>query len=457
MLNISPNTINQIVLQEQFRSYEKTALSSANRMFTRWLMAALILFCVTLFLPWTQNIQSDGMVTTLKPEHRPQTIHSTIAGRVERWYVQEGALVKKGDTILHLSEIKAEYFDPELVPRTDRQVAAKSSAIGAYSDKARALAEQIEALRIELDYKERQLVNKIEQNRLKIISDSIETERARIDFAIAQSQYARAEELFKEGIRSLVDLEQRRLREQETAAKLVAVENKLATSRNELDNLRLELAGIRYEYGQKVAKAESDRFSTLSERFEAEASVNKLQIEAANYRMRSGFYYITAPQDCYINQAITPGIGETIKEGDPIVSITPVDFQLAVELFVKPMDLPLVRLGEETRFIFDGWPAFIFSGWPDQSFGTYRGHVAAIDNVADSKGLYRILIAPDESEKPWPRELRPGSGAKGILLLNRVRVWYEIWRQLNGFPPDFYDEQRKLEAPKLKAPARSIK
>ncbi|MEZ4980233.1 MAG: biotin/lipoyl-binding protein [Saprospiraceae bacterium] len=54
----------------------------------------------------------------MNPEHRPQTIHSTIAGRIEKWYVQEGQLIKKGDTIVHLSEIKTEYFDPMLVERT---------------------------------------------------------------------------------------------------------------------------------------------------------------------------------------------------------------------------------------------------------------------------------------------------------------------------------------------------
>jgi hypothetical protein len=25
------------------------------------------------------------------------------------------------------------------------------------------------------------------------------------------------------------------------------------------------------------------------------------------------------------------------------------------------------------------------------------------------------------------------------MLLNDVPVWYEIWRQLNGFPPEYYE------------------
>ena len=34
--------------------------------------------------------------------------------------------------------------------------------------------------------------------------------------------------------------------------------------------------------------------------------------------------------------------------------------------------------------------------------------------------------------------LLPGGGANGIALLNNVPLWYEIWRLLNGFPPDLY-------------------
>ena len=456
MLNISPNTINDSVQAEKFRSFERTSLSPANRMFIRWLLTVFVIFILFLLLPWTQNIQSDGKVTTLNPAQRPQTIQSTIAGRIEKWYVQEGQLVEKGDTIVFLSEIKSGYFDPDLVPRTEQQVDAKEGAIEAYDSKVNALDGQIEAMKSELSFKEKQLRNKIRQTELKIVSDSIEMQRAIIDDSIALRQFIRTEALYNEGIKSLTDMEDKRVKAQSTGAKLIASENKLETSRNELDNARLELSTIKYSYNQKIAKAESDKFSTLSSKYDAEAGVSKLKIEASNYERRSQFYFITAPQDCFITKALKPGVGETIKEGDGIVSIMPADYQLAVEIYIKPMDLPLIDAGQEVRFIFDGWPAFIFSGWPGQSFGTYSGQIFAIDNNISENGLYRILVAPDEEVKEWPIELRPGSGAQGIALLNNVPLWYEIWRRLNGFPPDYYDED-KFKLPKLKAPVKSIK
>ena len=53
-------------------------------------------------------------------------------------------------------------------------------------------------------------------------------------------------------------------------------------------------------------------------------------------------------------------------------------------------------------------------------------------------GKYRILIAPDNKDKKWPKDIRIGSGAQTIALLKNVPIWYEVWRNLNGFPPDYY-------------------
>ena len=94
----------------------------------RIIIGLCLLGIVLLFLPWTQNVSGNGAVTTLKPNQRPQTIHTAIAGRIEKWYVQEGDFVEKGDTILYISEIKEDYFNPNLVKNTKQQVEQRSNA-----------------------------------------------------------------------------------------------------------------------------------------------------------------------------------------------------------------------------------------------------------------------------------------------------------------------------------------
>ncbi|MGB5238375.1 MAG: biotin attachment protein, partial [Flavobacteriaceae bacterium] len=178
-----------------------------------------------------------------------------------------------------------------------------------------------------------------------------------------------------------------------------------------------------------------------SNQFDSEAQVTKLENEYSNYSIRSYLYYIRAPQNGFINRAIQAGIGETFKEGDRLVGIMPSDYQQAVETYVDPIDLPLVQLGEKVRIQFDGWPAIVFSGWPNLSYGTYGGTVVAIETFISDNGKYRILLAPDAEDHEWPEAIRVGSGAYTIALLNDVPIWFEIWRQLNGFPPNYYQPE----------------
>lgn len=440
MLNISDNAVHCEKDLQGLNAPAQTRLPGWHVSFRKLMLILLGLFALFMFLPWTQTVHADGKVTTLRPEQRPQTIHATIAGRIERWYVTEGQSVQKGDTIVFLSEVKADYFDPNLVSRVGSQVEAKQGAIESYSGKVGALEQQMDAMRREMDSKTSQIGNKIEQGKLKAESDSIKILQAKIDLQVAQRQYDGAKALYDKGIKSLSELEEKRLKLQEAETKLVAAQNNFETTLQDLDIYAAELRLTQNEYANKIAKAQSDRFSTLSEKYDAEASVNKLEIERDNYARRTAFYYITAPQNGYIVKAIKPGIGEIVKEGDPVVSIQPADYQLAVEMYVKPIDLPLIEIGRKVRFVFDGWPAVFFSGWPGVSTGTFGGRVAAIDRNISANGKFRVLVAPDRQDEPWPAALQVGGGAKGIALLGDVMLGYELWRIINGFPPDLYRE-----------------
>lgn len=444
MLNISPNDINNVVEKGKYRSLHVNKEGDSN-LFIKLLGTSLFILFVTLFMPWTQNIQSKGYVTTLNPDQRPQTINSVIAGRIENWYVREGDYVEKGDTILFISEIKDDYFDPELLERTQEQIRTKELAVESYMDKVRSYDAQIDALLNTKRLKIKQAMNYIKQANLKIKSDSINLEAAKTNFQIAEKQYSRFEQLHEKGLKSLTDLEQKKLKLQETEAKRISAENKLLASENQLINAKVELSSIENQYRDKLAKSESDKYAALSSMYDAEAIVTKMQNQYMNYSVRTGMYYITAPQNGYITKMIRSGIGETIKAGEDVVSIMPAQYDLAVSMYVEAMDMPLIAIGQTVRFVFDGWPTVVFSGWPGLSFGTFGGKVVAIDNFISDNGKYRIIVAPDEDDVEWPELLRVGSGANGLALLNSVPIWYELWRNLNGFPPDYYQYQAPKE------------
>lgn len=401
-----------------------------------WVFSAIMF--IVLFLPWTQNISGNGQVTTLRPEQRPQSIQSALPGRIEEWYVQEGDLVEKGDTILRISEIKSEYFDDNLVSRTGDQITAKKSSVTAYKDKMGALERQIQALENEQILKLKQGRNKLIQSKLKVTSDSINLEMAKTNLEIAKRQYERTVTLQEDGLKAVKDVEDKGLKLQETEAKLISQENQLLTSKNEVINAQVELSSIDASYADKIAKVQSSLYAAQSSQYDATAQVTKLENDFSNYQKRGSLLFITAPQTGFINKAIKSGIGETFKEGEALVGIMPADYELAVETFIDPIDLSLLHIGESVRVQFDGWPAIVFSGWPDASYGTFGAKVVAIETIISANGKYRVLLAPDESDDAWPQAIRVGSGAKTMALLNDVPIWFELWRNLNGFPPDFY-------------------
>jgi multidrug resistance efflux pump len=443
MLNISKNTIKDSSPFIGAKSLEITLPKKESKKRLKILIWVIVAFFLMLFLPWTQNIRSKGLVTALRPDQRPQTIHSIIAGRIEKWYVAEGDYVAAGDTILRISEVKDEYFDSLLLPRTQQQVDAKTQSAQSYGEKVGALENQISALEQNNILKLQQARNYLKIAELKVQSDSMELVQAKVNYDIGKFQLDRAEQMLKEGLISVTTMEGRRLKFQEVQAKLIGSENKFLSSKNEFITARIDLSAIDNEFKDKVAKANSDKFTALSSQFDAEATVTKLENQYSNYERRAQYRYILAPQNGYIAKAIQVGIGETIKEGAEIVNIVPADAELAVEMYVQPVDLPLVKPGNKVRFIFDGWPAIVFSGWPQLSNGTFGGVVIAIDQFAGPTNQYRVLVTEDPEEEGWPDLLRMGSGAEGIALFNDVPVWYEIWRQLNGFPADYYSQEEK--------------
>lgn len=438
MLNISKNPINKKVNLDHYSSLQKVSDVTYYKQLNILLKIFGGILFVTLFLPWTQNITGYGKVTTLRPNQRPQNIQSQIPGRVEEWFIKEGDFVKAGDTILRISEVKSDYFDNKLSERTNLQLQAKNESSKAYNSKIEALNNQLIALEEELNLKLKQASNKILQAHLKVKSDSIELEAAKTSQSIAETQYNRVFTLNQEGLKATRDVEEKKLKLQTSMAKLVAQENKLLESKNNILNAELEKSRVKTSYRDKIAKAQSELYSAQSLELNNRVEVSKLENSYANYSKRSELLWVRAPQDGYVNKIFKSGIGESFKEGESLLSISPAKLELAVETYVRPIDMPLIHIGEEVRVQFDGWPAIVFNGWESVSYGTYGAKVVALENDISPNGMYRVLLAPDMEDHPWPKELRVGSGAMTIALLNDVPIWYEMWRQINGFPPDFY-------------------
>jgi len=444
MLNLSENQ-NQKIQHEQSVLFKTLGSPKSGRKLAKILLSVTFMFFILLFLPWQQNIRGNGKLTAFRPSQRPQSVETAIAGRIASWKIREGQFVNKGDTILTLTEVKDKFFNPELLQRTMEQIDAKSSSIESKSDKVASLETQIGALKDLLTFKREQAKNKLKQSKFKLEGDSINFETQKIQFANQESIYQRNLKRGEAGNIASNKLLEIESKFQEATTKLASSENKFYQGQQEVINARVDISVTESELLDKISKAESDRNNTLAEIADGQGGLAKLQNDYANLSIRNEQYQIVAPQDGYIVKAMKAGIGETIKEGESVATIMPENPELAVEMYVQAMDVPLIGQDRKVRIQFDGWPALQFSGWPNVSVGTFGGVVRVIDRVNSTGGLYRILVTPDLEDEPWPEQLRMGSGTKGWVMLDNVAVWYEIWRQLNGFPASLYEAPKDVK------------
>ena len=428
-----------------FSSYNKIYRHNRKSNIKKWFYTLLVITVILLFLPWTQNIRATGKITALKQEQRPQQVNTIIGGSIVKWYVKEGDFVKAGDTIVQLSEINTGFLDPALIERTSEELSAKESSVRYYQGKIEATINQINALGASLQVKLKQVENKLQQADARIKSDSADMVAAENDWKIASFQYNRQKTMYDSGLVSLTQLETRNQAYQASLANKISAENKYFASKQEQSILKMELNALRQEFAEKVSKAESDRYGSLSLVADGEGAIAKLKNQYASYKIRNGMYYVIAPQNGQVIKARTSGIGEVVKEGEMLVHIVPDQVDYAVELYIRPVDLPLISPGQEVRFLFDGFPAIVFSGWPEASYGTYSGIVSAVENEVSENGKFKVIVREDSAYRKWPRELRMGTGANGIALLKNVPVWYELWRNINSFPPDYYQTTNTKE------------
>lgn len=460
MLNITQKSIYNDLDTSEFKSYQYLRSRPNSISLLKLMAVLLIISLLCMFLPWRQNIRSKGYVTTLNPYDKPQSVQSLTGGQIDHWYVTEGDIVSVGDTIVILSESKEDYLDPDILANTQQQKDAKDQSAEAYLSKMNYLKEQKVALKDYQDTKLQQLELKKQQVDIKISTAKYELQAAQTSAENAKNQLTRMETMYKNGIKSLTDFESKKLSNRKAIAEQNAKQNKLDELSTEQMTIKRERELTNTEYQQKAAKIESEIRSVETSRFSAIGESNKLQSKYNQIQRRQESFAITSPIDGRVTKVLKNGVGEFVKAKEAIATLVPTEYQMAVELYVLPYDVPLISEGKKVRLQFDGWPSVVFSGWPNNSFGTFGGEVYAIDNEISENGKYRILVVmDDEDDKSWPSLIRIGSGTQGLLLLNEVKVGYEIWRKLNGFPPDFYEDfsYKSGSSPKSKAPLRKVK
>ena len=400
---------------------------ASHRRLARLMSGSVLVAVASLaIVPWQQTSRGEGRVSAYSPLDRAQTIEAPIEGKVVRWYVQEGSRVKAGDPIADLAD-----NDPELLTRMQNEREAVGKQLEAAKARVSAATSRIKAMR-----GGRKAATGAAAFRVKMAEDRVTAaikavEASGAALKTSKLNLTRQRGLVEKGLTSTRALELAELEyakattdfDRSRAAEALAMSEKLA-----IDSDRVKVGA---DTGASIEDARATLATAEAEVHKATAELTRLDTRLA----RQGAMEVKAPRAGTIHRMVARQGGEMVKAGDALANLVPDVTEHSVELWVDGRDIPLLRIGGEVRLQFEGWPAIQFSGWPSVAVGTFGGRLTLVDPTDDGTGKFRVVIMPDGKE-PWPSGtyLRQGVRAHGWLLLGRVRLGYELWRQFNGFP-----------------------
>lgn len=439
---------------------------------------------LVMFTPWQQSIPGSGNVVAFAPLERQQTIEAPIKGRIVGWGedIYENARVEKGQTILEIQDL-----DPMLVARLQNQLTATTEQMKAARVQLEAAKRQAEAMQeIVASYETQVVAYKEVKNQVlaaaeafinnakqKVIAEQQNLAQQKAALTQIEFDYKRQKQLYEEKIASQLKFQEAERKYKEAEAKVAKANAYVEAARQEQTakererDAKAQKAQVDIDYATALyGKAKGDAAKAQSDVAKTEADLKKVEKDLAEMEIkfaRQQSQTIVAPMDGILVQITANQGSRMLKVGDPLCTIVPDTDDRAVQLWIDGNDASLVEPGRHVRLHFEGWPAVQVAGWPSVAVGTFGGKVISLDATDNGKGQFRILVQPDEiddwpgSEWPEPRFLRQGVRAHGWVILNRVPLWYEIWRRMNAFPPvvSFEKDEAKEKSekpPTIKSP-----
>ncbi len=445
-------------LTSDFPALQLVRTGRLIRLAGKMTLASVLLGVVGMvFLPWQQTARGIGNVLALDPQQRPQIVRSGTKGIVD-WVkpnLREGSYVEKGELLMQLAPFAAEgvsQVDSQVTAITAKKAAAESSRLVAEQavELQRSSGENM-VISLERDYEATR--QKWLQAQNEVLSMQAELDDKRNQFRIAERVAAPGV-----GLESRESLYSKQQAYESQTNKVLKAEGAVEEAYALLVAKESEIESKKQEIHIKNRAAEQK----VLEEIQKIRTIEKELTDLENKRGEFERLEVRAPKSGVIQQWNGLEGSDSVKEGDQLFVLVPDTDQLSVEMLVSGNDMPLVQEGDRVRLQFEGWPAVQFVGWPSVAVGTFGGKVNRVFPTDDGKGFFRVVVVPDkhfDRENDWPdgRYLRQGVRANGWVLLRQVPLGYEIWRQLNGFPPIVSDaepteskeKENKVKLPKL--------
>lgn len=439
--------VDDLATTSKLQAWEAVQIPERLKFSSRLAIKLVLLFILIIaFVPWTQTITVTGQLSAYTPYERPQDIETQITGRIRKWHIFEGVRVKQGDLILELDDYDPNFMSPDLLSWLEQRKKALTETRQAALGRAEQLDKRIKEMQNLVKAAVPSAQARVVESENKVREAYQKVEAAKIAVATAELNVDRHKQLAEQGLVSQRELEVTIQAAIATKADLTGAQANLKAAEQAMKALSFGRDQVSAEVLQRLLDAEAARDASIAEAAKATDQLADISLRMSNAEQRRIASRILAPIDGTVVKMAETGAGETVRPGDKLVRISPTSADKAVEMRADGIDAPLLNVGRKVKILFYGIPAIPLPAWPELMAGTYVGVIKVVDQVDDGKGNFRFWVVPDPEEKPWPPQehVRQGTKVMGWVILNRVPLWYELWRRFNLFPPDYQERPPSL-------------
>jgi len=391
------------VLEHQRTSWLGPILLIRPPAFATLTLVAMCIAVVTVaYLALGEYTKKARVTGYLTPEHGMLKVFAPQAGTVREQRAREGQHVRRGDTLLVLSNEHAIANVLDTQAAIGRELEIRKTSLHndrmlqqqQFQQQETALSSRLENMRSELV----QLGREIETQRNRVQVASITVERYR------QLQVAKyiSEIQFQQKSDELLDQQGR----------LQALERNRIGVEREVRSVEAEMRGLPLK--SQVAFAAIDRGISELDQQRTESDARR---ETA----------IIAPDSGTVTAILTES-GQAVNPTVPLLSIVPEDARLEAHLFAPSRAIGFIEPGRRVLLRYHAFPY--------QKFGQYEGTVTSISKTAlppsemplamqGNEPMYRITVALNSQTATAygnPQSLQAGMQLEADILLDRRRL-----------------------------------
>jgi len=394
----------------------------------------MIMFVV--FIIWASFSQLDEVVRgdgKVVPSGQTKVLQHLEGGIVSKILVQEGDLVKKGDTIYELSQA---FFTADLQTKDIRLKSLQARALRIMSEvnleedlifpdnivnKIPNIVENEKEIFLQDTQSNMQKIqieeDKLKQKILKQTELKSKLENLNLELRLARENMKILDNMYKKRVIS----KQKYLKELQQKQTLVT---KVANTRNSIPIVEQEIN----ESLSKVKSVKSGiKSKLLKEYSKVQVEISTLKQSAIANKDRDNRKAIVSPVDGTIQKLYFYTVGGIIKPGDKVAEVTPKNDSLIIEARIKTSDRALVYSGQDVKIA--------ITAYDTSKYGLLKGKVLFISSDSNvdqrtSATFYLVRIKANLEGFAPNLPILPGMVANINILTGKKTIMQYIIKPL---------------------------